>query len=70
MDRCTGGCLYGNVRIVALDSRWRVASPGCRHFRPRDDKTAIATPQVALRSRSHERCKGRAFPVNWRRGQR
>jgi catechol 2,3-dioxygenase-like lactoylglutathione lyase family enzyme len=32
-----------------------VASPGCRRFRSRDDTTAIVTPRVALRSRSHER---------------
>src|SRR5882762_10622485 len=35
-----------------------VASPGCRRFRSRDDTSAIVTPRVALRSRSHERCEG------------
>src|SRR4029453_5481707 len=35
-----------------------VASPGCRRFRSRDDTTAIVTPRVALRSRSHGRCEG------------
>ena len=35
-----------------------VASPGCRRFRSRDDTTAIVTPRIALRSRSHERCEG------------
>src|SRR5438094_10537187 len=37
-----------------------VASPGCRRFRSRDDTSAIVTPRVALRSRSHERCEGAA----------
>src|SRR4029450_4990654 len=35
-----------------------VARPGCRRCRSRDDTSAIVTPRVALRSRSHERCEG------------
>jgi hypothetical protein len=33
-------------------------NPDCRRFRSRDETTAIVTPRVALRSRSHERYEG------------
>jgi len=33
----------------------------CRRFRSRDDTSAIVTPRIALRSRSHERCEGAVY---------
>jgi hypothetical protein len=60
--RFAGGMDYGGGGRRLWVRRWARVVSGffthSRRFRSRDDTTAIVTPRVALRSRSHERCDG------------